>query len=63
MVQYSAGGGPALRGVMISAAGKEGKGTSGSEGRTAFAVLLTDNLEFACTIPLNPMLNPGEPGV
>lgn len=60
MVQYSAGGGPALRGGTVSAAGRGGKGKS-RDGRTAFAVFLTDNLEFTRTVPLNPALNPGEP--
>jgi hypothetical protein len=46
---------------MISAAGK-GEGKS-RDGRTAFAVFLTDNLEFTRTVPLNPVLNPGEPCV
>jgi hypothetical protein len=63
MVQYSAGGGPALRGGMVSAAGRaRGEGKS-RDGRTAFAVFLTDNLEFTRTVPLNPALNPGEPCV
>lgn len=59
MVQYSAGGGPALRGGMVSAAGEK----KSWDGRTAFAVFLTDNLEFTRTVPLNPALNPGEPCV
>lgn len=61
MVQYSAGGGPALRGGMVSATG-EAKEKS-RDGRTAFAVFLTNNLEFTRTVPLNPALNPGEPCV
>jgi hypothetical protein len=42
----------------------EGRGEGKSrDGRTTFAVLLTDNLEFTRTVPLNPVLNPGEPCV
>lgn len=64
MVQYSVGGGPALRGGMVSAAGRGGRGEGKSrDRRTAFAVFLTDNLEFTRTVPLNPALNPGEPCV
>jgi hypothetical protein len=33
------------------------------DGRTGFAVLLMDNLEFTGTAPLNPALNPGQPCV
>jgi hypothetical protein len=62
MVQYSAEGGPALRGGMINAANEKREGKS-QDGRTAFAVFLTNNLEFTRTVPLNPALNPGEPCV
>ena len=32
------------------------------DGRTAFAEFLMDNLQLARSVPLNPVLNPGEPG-
>lgn len=46
---------------MVSTAGW-GEGPE-KDGRTSFAGFLTDNLELARSVPLDPVPNPGEPGV
>jgi hypothetical protein len=62
-VQYSAGGVPALRGGICQYCPRvEGRGNQ-EDGRTAFTVFLSDNFELARSVPLHPLLNPGEPCV
>ena len=58
MVQYSAGGVPALRGRENQRWRRVRR-----KGRTALAVLLADDLELAFSVPLDPVFDPGKPSL